>query len=135
HETGNGTSNAARYRNNVGGMMGRNGLMTFGSISEGIDAMARNLYRNYVTQGLTTVEQIQRKYAPIGAANDPNNLNSNWTSGVYSYMNRLGVSTPASTGGSFFSNWQSRVTSRYGDFDSFRSKPHGGLDIDGEQGD
>jgi len=136
HETGNGTSAAARLKNNVGGMMGKNGLMTFGSISEGIDAMARNLYRNYISQGLTTVEDIQRKYAPIGAANDPNNLNSNWTRGVYAYMNRLGVSTPTpARAGGFFSGWESRVTSRFGSFESFRSKPHGGLDIKGAQGD
>lgn len=84
HETGNGTSNALASKNNVGGMMNPKGggLMTFGSIEEGIDAMARNLQKNYFSQGLDTVEEIQRKYAPIGAGNDPTNLNKNWVNGV-----------------------------------------------------
>lgn len=82
HETGNGTSSAARNRNNVGGMMGRNGLMSFGTIDMGIEAMARNLKNLYIDKGLVTPEDIQRKYAPVGAANDPTNLNSYWSSGV-----------------------------------------------------
>lgn len=87
HETGNGSSNAAKNKNNVGGMMGKNGLMSFGSIQEGIDKMASNLKRNYIDQGLTSIAQIQRKYAPVGAANDPTNLNKNWISGVTKYYN------------------------------------------------
>ncbi|GAA0382731.1 glucosaminidase domain-containing protein [Paenibacillus motobuensis] len=87
HETGNGTSNAAKNKNNVGGMMGKNGLMSFSSIQEGIDKMASNLKRNYFDQGLTSIAQIQRKYAPVGAANDPTNLNKNWISGVTKYYN------------------------------------------------
>ncbi|WP_445670071.1 glucosaminidase domain-containing protein [Paenibacillus sp. FSL R10-2771] len=85
HETGNGTSNAVKNKNNVGGMMGKNGLMTFSSVQEGIEKMASNLKRNYIDKGLTTIEQIQKKYAPNGAANDPTNLNSYWTSGVKKY--------------------------------------------------
>lgn len=90
HETGNGTSSAANSKFNVGGMMGKNGLMKFGSIAEGIDAMASNLKRLYYDKGLTTIEQIQRKYAPVGAANDPNGLNKNWISGVSKYYSMLG---------------------------------------------
>ncbi|MEK3717905.1 glucosaminidase domain-containing protein [Paenibacillus sp. FSL R7-0333] len=90
HETGNGTSNAVRNKNNVGGMMGKNGLMTFDSIEQGIDKMASNLKRNYFDKGLTTIEQIQRKYAPNGAANDPTNLNSYWVSGVSKYYKQFG---------------------------------------------
>lgn len=89
HETGNGTSPAIKNKNNVGGMMGKNGLMTFGSIEEGIDAMASNLRRNYINQGLTTIPQIQRKYAPIGANNDPTGLNNHWISGVSKYYKNL----------------------------------------------
>lgn len=85
HETGNGTSSAAKSKNNVGGMMGKNGLMSFGSLEEGIDKMASNLKRNYIDKGLTTIEQIQKKYAPVGAANDPTGLNNNWVNGVNKY--------------------------------------------------
>lgn len=87
HETGNGTSSAAKNKFNVGGMMRTdgNGLMTFGSLEEGVDKMASNLKRNYIDKGLTTIEQIQKKYAPNGAANDPNGLNNYWVSGVSKY--------------------------------------------------
>ncbi|OZB90049.1 hypothetical protein CJP46_35305 [Paenibacillus sp. XY044] len=89
HETGNGSSSAAKNKNNVGGMMGKNGLMTFSSLQDGIDKMASNLKRNYIDKGLTTIEQIQKKYAPVGASNDPNNLNSNWINGVSKYYKML----------------------------------------------
>lgn len=85
HETGNGSSSAVKNKNNVGGMMGKNGLMSFSSIEEGIDRMASNLKRNYIDKGLTTIPQIQKKYAPNGAANDPNGLNNYWVSGVTKY--------------------------------------------------
>ncbi|WP_410512042.1 glucosaminidase domain-containing protein [Paenibacillus sp. BR2-3] len=85
HETGNGTSNAVKSKNNVGGMMGKNGLMTFSSLAEGIDKMASNLKRNYFDQGLNTIPSIQKKYAPNGAANDPTGLNNHWVSGVTKY--------------------------------------------------
>ncbi|WP_052759800.1 glucosaminidase domain-containing protein [Paenibacillus sp. DMB20] len=92
HETGNGSSNAVRKKNNVGGMMGKNGLMTFGSVDEGIDRMASNLKRLYFDQGLTTIPQIQKKYAPVGASNDPTGLNNHWVSGVTRYYRMLGGS-------------------------------------------
>ncbi|MEK5439403.1 MULTISPECIES: glucosaminidase domain-containing protein [Paenibacillus] len=90
HETGNGTSNAVKNKNNVGGMMGKNGLMTFSSLEEGIDKMASNLKRNYFDKGLTSIEAIQKKYAPVGASNDPTNLNSNWVNGVKKYYKMFG---------------------------------------------
>jgi len=87
HETGNGSSNAVKNKNNVGGMMGKNGLMTFNSLEEGIEKMASNLKRNYIDKGLTTIQQIQKKYAPVGADNDPNGLNNYWVNGVTRYYN------------------------------------------------
>ncbi|MFF2156051.1 glucosaminidase domain-containing protein [Paenibacillus chitinolyticus] len=89
HETGNGTSNAAKSKNNVGGMMGKNGLITYPSIEAGIDAMFSNLKRNYFDSGLTSIEAIQKKYAPIGAKNDPTGLNKNWVPAVTKYYNAL----------------------------------------------
>ena len=93
HETGNFTSNAFTNLNNVGGMMYWNGsksvLKSFNSLDEGIEAYVYNLKTYYYDMGLDTIEAIQKKYAPIGAANDPQNLNSNWVSGVYRYYNTL----------------------------------------------
>lgn len=90
HETGNGTSNAIKTKNNVGGMMTKKGLMTFSNVDEGIDKMASNLKRLYFDQGLTTIEQIQKKYAPLKATNDPTGLNKNWVGGVTKYYNMFG---------------------------------------------
>jgi hypothetical protein len=85
HETGNMTSNAAKNKNNFGGIMGNDGLRTFDSPEVGIEAVAKLLstdrYRG------KTIEQIGAIYAPVGAANDPNNLNSNWVKSVSKYYN------------------------------------------------
>lgn len=87
HETGNGSSRAILEKNNVAGMMGRNGLRTYATLQESIDAMASNLRRNYLNQGLTTISQIGAKYAPVGASNDPTGLNNHWVNGVTKKLN------------------------------------------------
>lgn len=88
HETGDMTSNAARKKFNFGGIMGKDGLRTYGSAEEGIEAVAKLLstprYKG------KTIEQIGAIYAPVGASNDPNNLNSNWVKGVYKLYNQYG---------------------------------------------
>jgi hypothetical protein len=93
HETGNGTSNAVNERNNPGGLMDPetnwSKIKQFASLDEGIDATAKNLKEKYIDQGLTTIEAIQTKYAPIGAANDPRKLNKDWVSGVNKYYNQV----------------------------------------------
>lgn len=91
HETGNGTSKAAYIKNNIAGMMGKNGLKSYSSIEESIMDMARNLSKNYLGQGLTTISKIAGKYAPVGADNDPNNLNHHWVSGVSKFFSQLKV--------------------------------------------
>lgn len=87
HETGNGTSRAIQEKNNVAGMMGRNGLRSYATMQESIDAMASNLRRNYLNQGLTSISQIGAKYAPVGASNDPTGLNNHWVTGVTKKLN------------------------------------------------
>lgn len=87
HETG-GSSSAVRNQNNPGGNMGSNGLMTFNSLQEGLDFTARNIKNNYINQGRTTIPSIAAKYAPVGAENDPNNMNSDWVTGVSNFYNR-----------------------------------------------
>ncbi|MEH7112349.1 glucosaminidase domain-containing protein [Neobacillus niacini] len=89
HETGNGMSNAARFKLNVAGMMGKNGLRSYSSIEESIFDMARNLRQNYLDKGKLTIAQIGAKYAPIGAANDPTQLNNHWVTGVQRYFDTL----------------------------------------------
>lgn len=92
HETGNGKSRAAHEKNNIAGMMGSHGLKTYASVEESIMDMARNLSHNYLETGLTTIPQIGAKYAPVGASNDPNNLNNYWVTVVTKYFNRLRAS-------------------------------------------
>lgn len=92
-ETGYYTSHAFKNLNNVGGMMFWNGkgsqLQTFENLDKGIEAYVSNLKHNYYDLGLNTIESIQKKYAPLGADNDPNNLNANWVGGVSKIYNEI----------------------------------------------
>lgn len=92
-ETGNGTSPASRNKNNIGGMMDPSTnwqtLMKFNSIDAGIEAMARNLKKNYIDQGITDITGIGKKYSPVGAKNDVNGTNKDWIPGVTKLYNEL----------------------------------------------
>lgn len=81
HETGCKwtCSSAVNYKHNVGGMMGSNGLLEFNSLEEGIEAYMNNLYKNYVSQGLTTADAMASKYA----------ASPTWASKVNTYINEL----------------------------------------------
>ena len=89
HETGNYTSKAFKELNNVGGMMCNSGLISYSTLDDGIEAFVSNLKYNYIDEGLDTIEKIQPKYCPIGAANDPKGLNKYWVGGVTKYYNEL----------------------------------------------
>jgi len=89
HETGNGKSRAAIEKNNIAGMMGRNGLKSYATVEESIMDMARNLSKNYLGQGLTSLGEIGAKYAPVGANNDPTGLNNHWVTGVSRQMKQF----------------------------------------------
>ena len=89
HETGKYTSVAFNDNNNVGGNFRSGSLMVFEDLDKGIDFFVSNLKTKYIDLGLDTIEEISVKYAPIGAENDPNNLNQYWVSGVYKYYNEL----------------------------------------------
>lgn len=89
HETGNGSSRAVNEKNNVAGMMGKNGLRSYDSLEESIFDMARNLRQNYLNKGITTIAAVGAKYAPVGAGNDPTGLNNHWVTGVNRQLNKL----------------------------------------------
>jgi cell wall-associated NlpC family hydrolase len=72
---------------------------SYGSWSEGIDATAKLLRQSYVGEGLTSIEAIQRKWAPVGAGNDPRNLNSNWIRTIGQFYSDLGGNPMNVTGG------------------------------------
>lgn len=92
HETWDYTSYIFKHQNNVGGMW--NGMKgefySYDTLDDGIEAYISNLKTNYYDEGRTTIETIQPKYAPIGAKNDPNDLNSNWIPGVTRRYKELG---------------------------------------------
>ena len=90
HETGKYTSVAFNDNNNVGGNFRNSSLMVFEDLDEGIEFFVNNLKTKYIDLGLDTIEEISVKYAPIGADNDPNNLNQYWVSGVTKYYKELG---------------------------------------------
>jgi flagellum-specific peptidoglycan hydrolase FlgJ len=89
HETGNGSSRAVNDKNNVAGMMGKDGLRSYASVEDSIFDMARNLRKNYLNQGKDSIAEIGAKYAPVGAMNDPTGLNNHWTKGVSRQFNNL----------------------------------------------
>lgn len=82
HETGYGTSNGVVEKNNPGGLMDPatdwQTLQRFPTLKDGLEAMAVTLYNRIIVDGLVTIEQLGEVYAPIGAENDPNNLNKHW---------------------------------------------------------
>ena len=95
YKNGEYLSNAYKEKNNVGGMMyydpstKSSKLMRFETIDAGIEAYISNLKRLYFDLGLDTIAEIQPKYAPIGASNDPYGLNNSWQIGVKAYLNQL----------------------------------------------
>lgn len=85
HETGNWTSSAFKNKNNFGGIMGANGLKSYNTFDDGLEAFVSLLKNRYFNKGLTTIEKIQPVYCPVGAKNDPNNLNQYWKANVKKY--------------------------------------------------
>lgn len=60
------------------------GTLCFDSWKEGIVTVARGIKKNYIDQGLKTVEQIMIKYAPVSVANG-----SGWNNSINFFMERL----------------------------------------------
>ena len=89
NETGYGKASAVETHNNVAGMMGSGDLFKFDSVEDGIDAAAKNLYDLYFSEGLTNLEDIGAKYAPLGVENDPTNLNANWVPNNKAFVSEI----------------------------------------------
>jgi len=86
HETGCKweCSSLLKQCNNVGGMKGAGGCnggsyASFSSLEEGIRAYMNNLYKNYISQGLTTADAMGPKYA----------ASSTWSAQVNAYINEI----------------------------------------------
>lgn len=84
HETGcgqNQCSNIARNCYNFGGQKGSGcgAYKKYNSVDEGLEGMISNLYRNYYSRGLVTVETIGPKYAE----------SDTWISKINWYVNKI----------------------------------------------
>ena len=86
HETGckHSCSRLARTCNNFGGQKGAPGCnggayKAYNSIDEGLVGFIDNLYRNYYSRGLNTVESIGPKYAE----------SNTWVSKINSYVSQI----------------------------------------------
>lgn len=62
----------------------------FASEAAAIRSAANILARYYIAEGVDTVGTIGAKWAPVGALNDPTDLNRHWEQGVGTYFAALG---------------------------------------------
>ena len=62
----------------------------FGSWPEAIEKVSQGVHDGYLAQGRTSVPAISARWAPVGAANDPGNLNSDWSRNVATYLGEQG---------------------------------------------
>jgi surface antigen/murein DD-endopeptidase MepM/ murein hydrolase activator NlpD len=93
-----GTSAAIRGANNPSGQMSGGSIIAYPSLEAGIDATGTTLHNLVVTRGLNTVQKLGAAYAPVGAINDPNNLNLNWVPNVNKLLGIFGFKSGDSIG-------------------------------------
>ena len=99
HETGRGTSNAIMNYNNPAGIMDPKTKWTklkrFDTLADGLDYSAKNLRRR-IDQTGGDMAKLASVYAPVGADNDPTNLNSHWLDGINKFYSLLATTeTPS----------------------------------------
>ena len=75
------TSDMFLSMNNPAGIRNGSGFWRFDTPEEGIFETCMEV-RKYMNKGMKTIEQISTSYAPIGAGDDPHNLNAGWVSNV-----------------------------------------------------
>ena len=89
NESGYGTSNLARTKNNVGGVSQGMGFKSYSSVDECIMDMARFLKSGYADKGLVTISQVGKKYCPVGDPRDTKGLNAGWGNAVSSITRQI----------------------------------------------
>lgn len=96
HESAWGTSQGIIENNNPAGLMSEQGLISYPSLGEGIEAIGRTLKNLIVERQLTTVERLGSVYCPVGADNDPTGLNAYWVPAIQQLLVQLGGSADMS---------------------------------------
>ena len=91
NETGGGTSRAFRQGNNAMGISNASGpLYGFNSVADSIERQAATLARpTGPYRKASTIQEVGSIYSPVGAANDPYHLNSDWTGSVGNFYDKL----------------------------------------------
>ena len=91
NETGGGTSKAFRQGNNAMGISNASGpLYGFNSVADSIERQAATLARpTGPYRKASTIQEVGSIYSPVGAANDPYHLNSDWTGSVGNFYDKL----------------------------------------------
>lgn len=85
--------------NNPGGVMiPGGGLMKFDNLGTGINRTAQAVAKNWNAAG-GDLNRMGQRYAPVGAANDPNGLNKSWVPGVRKFMNDMGETSSGAVPG------------------------------------
>ncbi|MEB5953126.1 peptidoglycan DD-metalloendopeptidase family protein [Enterococcus innesii] len=90
HETAWGTSRALLEHNNPSGQMRGNQIIHFDSLEDGLEMTGQTLYNLWNESGLNTIEKLGSAYAPVGAGNDPTNLNIHWVPTIHKFIEELG---------------------------------------------
>ena len=83
HESGRGTSSMARNRNNIGGLIGKNGALRFNKVEDCIESMAKTIEK-HTKNDILTIEQLGRsgKYCA-------KSVGDSWADDVVFYINKL----------------------------------------------
>ncbi len=89
NESGYGTSNLAKTKNNVGGVSSGMGFKSYSSVDDCIMDMARFLKSGYIDKGIVTISQVGKKYCPVGDPRDTKGLNSKWGENVASITKKI----------------------------------------------
>ncbi len=87
HESVLGTAGSGRDIHNA---FGWGPAIPFGSWEENVAVVARGLRTGYLDDGRTTLVRIAARWAPVGAPNDPQGLNTSWVGAVRAGYASLG---------------------------------------------
>lgn len=90
HETAWGTSRALLEHNNPSGQMRGNQIIHFDSLEDGLEMTGQTLNNLWNERGLNTIEKLGSAYAPVGAGNDPTNINIHWVPTIHKFIEELG---------------------------------------------
>lgn len=90
HETAWGTSRVLLEHNNPSGQMRGNQIIHFDSLEDGLEMTGQTLNNLWNERGLNTIEKLGSAYAPVGAGNDPTNLNIHWVPTIHKFIEELG---------------------------------------------